>query len=166
MFSNTRPSISVLCVCKNSNYELFPYLDLWNAERNVYLFNSGNPVIAHPPCAQWGKLKYFAKENQLEKKLAIWCFELVLMNGGIFEHPEGSTIFKYMGYKPTMSVNLNWFGSPFKKTTYLFFNRFKPAAFPLNFDAITQKVQDVSCKNDRNKTPVKMIEFFLRSINQ
>lgn len=133
--------ISVLCVMKNSNYEKIPQLDLWHQHRDAFFFTGSNPVITHAPCQQWSRMKGFAKANADEKELAFHCLKYVLRNGGIFEHPAGSSFFKEAGItKNIYSVDQSWWGFKARKRTYLLFSKVKPLAFPLNFAPPTHVV--------------------------
>lgn len=145
--------ISVLCVMPGSNYFQIPGLDLWDAKRDAYNFIGSNPVITHAPCAQWSRLKAFANDNPREKELAWFCLEKVRRNGGIFEHPAGSSFFKEAGIKKIYSVDQSWWGFPARKRTYLYFHGYKPLAFPLSFDRITYKVG-----GNRNGSLISMIK--------
>lgn len=161
--------ISVLCISERSNYRRYNDLDLWDEKRNAYNFTGTNPIITHAPCAQWSRLKGVAHKNDYIKKLAPWCFDRVLENGGIFEHPLESSIWKYMGKKPTVNVQMNWFDMPVKKKTGLYFSKCEPDLVPISFNAITHAVgysQNFKewPKHRRSETPTKMIDWFLRSI--
>lgn len=125
--------ISILCTDSNSNYNLIPGLDLWPSERDAFNFSGQNMVIAHPPCPQWSRLKSFASSNLKEKLLAEWCYDIVMQNGGIFEHPAGSSFFKYINAPRSqiLSVDQCWFGFPARKRTYLLFNQCRHIPFPL-----------------------------------
>lgn len=124
--------ISVLCVNKKSIYKSIPGLDVWDAERDAYFFTGSNPVITHAPCAQWSRMKAFSNYNESEKELAYFCLKKVLRNGGIFEHPAGSSFFKEVGITTNIySVDQSWWGFPAKKKTYLFFHKCKPLQFPI-----------------------------------
>lgn len=162
-----RSSITVLCVDTNSHYHKFPGLDLWTKERDAYNYKGTNPVITHAPCQQWSKLRTLAHNNPYEKELAYFCWQKVQENGGIFEHPAGSSFFKEVNadWTKIYSVNLHWFGFPAQKRTYLYFNKFKPAQMPLNFDPIKTTIERMA-RYDRSTTPYKMIEWLIKSINE
>lgn len=134
--------ISVLCVNENSVYKTLG-LDCYDKQRDAYSFTGGNPVITHAPCQQWSRLKAFAKPNDYERDLAWFCLEAVERNGGIFEHPAGSSFFREAGIVPTISINQFWFGFPCRKHTWLYFSKCKPLALPLRFDAIEKKVDQL-----------------------
>lgn len=80
--------ISVLCAMENSFYYSISGLDVWNKDRDAYFFTGTNPVIVHPPCQQWSRMKAFARPDPEEKELAFFCLQKVLKNGGVFEHPK------------------------------------------------------------------------------
>lgn len=157
--------ISILGVMPKSNYFLIQNLDLWTKERNAYLFNGNNKVITHAPCQQWSKLKAFAKVDILERDLAAFCFEKVLKNGGIFEHPKGSSFFKYIGanQKNIISINQSWFGFPAAKPTYLYFSNCAPGVLPLNFNAIKYKVADLHYSK-RSLMPLAFCKWLVGSV--
>lgn len=143
---------TILCVNKKSIYKELG-LNCYDIDRDAYSFKGQEPVICHPPCQQWSKLKHFAKENKREKELAFFCLEQVHKNGGILEHPEGSEFFKVAGIKPSISVDQFWFGFPARKTTWLYFNKFKPGQIPLRFEAIEKTVDKMhsSKRSDTTK---------------
>lgn len=157
--------ISVLCVGDHrSNYRLIPGLDLWDAERDAYNFTGSNPVITHPPCQQWSQLKGFAHDKPREKELAWFCLETVNRNGGILEHPRGSSFFREAGIRPTISVDQIWWGFPARKSTYLYFVGFKPQAFPLSFDCATKSVQNMSSTGERSRQPLAFCQWLIKCV--
>lgn len=137
--------ITVLCAARKSYYFDLPGLDVYGKERNAYNFTGTNPVIAHPPCAQWSRLRSFARFDLEEKGLANFCWEVVNKNGGVFEHPLGSSFFKNVriDMSKLYSVDQSWFGFPARKRTLLYFHKCKPLAFPLKFDAVQVKVENM-----------------------
>jgi hypothetical protein len=159
--------ISVLCIQKNSNYLQLPNLDLWNESRNTYNYTGINPVICHPPCQQWSRLKAFAKDDKLSKELALFCWDKVQVNGGIFEHPLGSSFFKYVNAnrKKMFVVHQSWWGFPARKPTILYFNNYKPLTTPICFDAILTTV-DKMAYSSRSKMSVNFCRWLVSCINQ
>jgi len=124
--------ITVLCANKNSIYKQIPGIDVWDQVRDAYYFYGSNPVITHAPCAQWSRMKAFANYDTDAKELAFFCLKHVVRNGGIFEHPAGSSFFKEAGIeKNVYSVDQSWWGFPASKKTYLFFSKCKPAPMPI-----------------------------------
>lgn len=137
------PRISVLCVNRNSIYKTIPGLDVWDEDRDAYNFKGTNQVITHAPCQQWSKMKSFAKDNPREKELAFFCLNKVMVNGGIFEHPAGSSFFKAANVPRSSiySVDQFWWGLECKKPTWLFFSQCKPLPYALRFEAITHQIK-------------------------
>ena len=165
--------ISVLCIQKKSNYRLYPDLDLWDAQRDAYNFKGSNPVITHAPCAQWCRLRNFAKDDPYTKGLAQFCFDIVVSNGGIFEHPADSLFLKSVtlpDHCKLYEVEGRWFGFPARKRTWLVFSKCKPATMPMNFDMVQYSLGRRRLKKDlpksmRSETPIPMIDFFIDSLS-
>jgi len=155
--------ISVLCVNPDSVYKTLPDLDVWDKARNAYHFAGSNPVITHAPCQQWSRMRTFAKEDQEEKALAFFCYDKVKTNGGIFEHPAGSSFFKIAGIRSSeiYSVDQSWFGFPCRKRTYLYFSKCKPLQFPLRFEAITKTVDQLH-SSSRSDTTILFAEWLIK----
>ena len=151
---------------EGSNYYQIPGLDLWDINRDAYNFTGNNLVIAHPPCQQWSKLKSFAKDNQREKDLAFFCLEQVNKNGGILEHPAGSSFFKAanINMRKVISVNQSWWGFPAPKRTYLYYNGVRPISSPLSLDRPIQSVEKMSRKN-RSKMPLAFCQWLVNNVN-
>ena len=156
--------INVLCTAEVNSYSQLAYVFPWDIKMNVNNFNNNYPVITHSPCAQWSKLKAFAKVNLDEKELSFLCYKFVQSNGGIFEHPAGSAFFKYIN-KPNqvISINQHWFGFPSQKRTHLYFNNCVPGQLPLNFDAIEKTTLQLS-KFERSHTTLTFASWLTSSI--
>jgi hypothetical protein len=154
--------IAVIGVHPKSNYKHFGNLDLYDLHRDGFNFAGDIPVIAHPPCAQWSRLKAFSKFSAKDKNLAILCWHYVNQNGGIFEHPAGSSFFDYIGADRTnlLSVNQSWWGFPATKRTYLYFSRCKAIAHPLSFDLVPGGVCDLH-SSQRSLMPAAFCKFLI-----
>ena len=156
--------ITILCAHPNSHYHKIANLDIYDKSRDAWTFNGLNPVIAHPPCAQWSRLKFFAHSNHSEKELAIRCYEKVLQNGGALEHPMGSSLWKYLGLqKKVISVDQHWFGFPARKQTYIWFNKCKAVSSPLLFDRYKTKVDKMAYLS-KSITPLLFNQWLVDSI--
>lgn len=166
--------ITVLCAKKNSLYKQIPGIDVWDQDRDAYFFTGSNPVITHAPCAQWSRMKAFANDNPDEKELAFFCLQKVIRNGGIFEHPAGSSFFKEAGVsKNIYSVDQSWWGFPARKKTYLFFHKCKPMPMPILKPAPTHVVgyhrnseRDLPemSKSQRSTTVIPFANWMIQSI--
>ena len=160
--------ISVLGVSKNSFYRSLHVpgveLVLYDKERDMRSFKFDSPVIAHAPCAQWSRLRKFARVNEDEKSLAFFALKAVEVCGGIFEHPHGSMFMRdYIGYDNCYRVNLHQFGFPALKPTLLYFNKVFPVKEPLNFNAVTHKLSNVRYSS-RSKTPIEFNKWLIDCI--
>jgi hypothetical protein len=65
-----------------------PRVDAWGIERDATRYDGQLPIVAHPPCAAWGKLARFASGG--DRHLALIAAEQIRRCGGVLEHPEGS----------------------------------------------------------------------------
>ena len=177
--------IPVLFTEPNSNYKLFENLDAYNLERNAFTYSDRLPLIAHPPCRLFSRLRTFSNAPVQEKKCAYFALSQIRQFGGILEHPRSSLLWKtgnfdlsgnidnYGGF--LRSVNLSWFGFPCEKKTMLYFVGINPSqlpAFPLSFDAITHQISSSKrkslpeiSKDSRSSTPIAMIDYFITVIN-
>lgn len=136
-------TVAVLCAHKKSNYYKIPGLEVYDEVRDCRTFKGGMPVICHPPCAQWSKMKAFSNDNPEQKQLAYFCLVEFKRWGGIFEHPESSAIWDEFDWpEETLfyKVDQHWWGFPARKKTILAFYQCKPISHPLNFDAVQYTV--------------------------
>jgi len=144
--------VTVLFVRKNSIYHKLD-CDPWDQARNALNWPGGNPIVAHPPCGQWSRLRQFAKKNPAEKELAPWAITQVRRWGGVLEHPSGSDLWRHMGMAKTttpdqyggytLHVDQFWWGHKARKKTLLYIVGCRLAdlpPLPLNFSAITHHV--------------------------
>jgi len=72
---------------------------VWDEARDARLWLGRAPVVAHPPCRLWAKLRQFAKSAnpQAERQLGIDAVAHVRAFGGVLEHPAESTLFAHCG---------------------------------------------------------------------
>lgn len=157
MVSNCK--VVVLFVQSNSVYKKLG-CDAYDIKRNAMLYNGNQALIAHPPCRLWSRLRACSTAPVEEKLCAIHALNLIRRNGGVLEHPNGSSLWKEMGISKstspdqfggfTISVNQSWFGHKARKSTLLYIVGCTYAqlpTMPLNFDAITHSV--TTTKRDR-----------------
>lgn len=86
--------VAALFVRKDSAYKAIAGVDAWDVMRNARYWEGGCPVVAHPPCAQWGKLRHFARKDDVEKYMARVAVLSARLYGGVVEHPAGSTLWR------------------------------------------------------------------------
>lgn len=132
--------IPVLFVHSRSNYKKIPGFDCYDEKRNALNYTGSLPVIAHPPCRLFSRLRGLSNADESEKQLAYWALDLVRKNGGILEHPAGSLLWKekdlplgscidlYGGF--TFCIDQMWWGFPAKKRTYLYIVGIHPRELP------------------------------------
>lgn len=67
-------------------------VDVWDAERDARKYDGPGPIVAHPPCGPWGKLRHLYKGN--EHDCAPLAVEQVRRWGGVLEHPAESLLWQ------------------------------------------------------------------------
>lgn len=96
--------IAALYVISDGPYYRIDDVDMWDKYRDARLYQGPWPVVAHPPCARWGR--YWSggpNPNQKRKKLGDddGCFYHALRcvrdYGGVLEHPEASHAWRVFG---------------------------------------------------------------------
>lgn len=123
--------VAALFVRADSIYKQLPGVDAWDAARDARQFPGGCPVVAHPPCRAWGRLRQFAKPREDERALGPWAVEQVRRFGGVLEHPKESTLFAHCGLPVpgapadawggfSIEVDQFHFGHKAKKPTWLY----------------------------------------------
>lgn len=98
-------SIAALFVEKNGVYSNLPGVELWDVGRDARQYAGPHPVVAHPPCARWGRY-WHGGPSANERKLlgddggcfaaALWA---VRTFGGVLEHPEASHAWAWHGIR-------------------------------------------------------------------
>jgi hypothetical protein len=66
------------------------FVHCWDANRDARLYAGPWPVVAHPPCGPWGRLRHLYRGN--EHDCAPRAVEQVRAYGGVLEHPAGSLL--------------------------------------------------------------------------
>lgn len=95
--------IAALYVMPRGPYSLLPSVDAWDEARDARGYAGPWPVVAHPPCARWGR--YWQGGPSARVKLAKGadggCFEAALAAarrfGGVLEHPADSSAWAAFG---------------------------------------------------------------------
>lgn len=175
--------VAVLFARSDSIYKTIPVCDVYDKERDARNFTGGMPVICHPPCRAWGRLRAFAKPEPGEMDLARWSVQLVRQFGGVLEHPETSVLWKEQGLPLglevdkfggyTVSVDQFWWGHKARKRTWLYIvgiDRSELPIVPIRFDAITHTISSTmrrgrakpqTTKAEREHTPQKFAEWLV-----
>lgn len=96
--STSLPLVAALFVRADSVYKTLPGVVAYDAQRDARTFEGGAPVVAHPPCRGWGRMRAFASRVRPdEKALGPWAVEQVRREGGVLEHPARSTLWAACG---------------------------------------------------------------------
>lgn len=88
-------------------------VDPWDASRDAREYFGPHPVVAHPPCARWGRYWSGGPTAKVRRELGDddGCFaaalEAVSIWGGVIEHPEGSHAWRRFGI-PTPPKSGGW----------------------------------------------------------
>lgn len=64
--------------------------DWYDEARDARRYAGPMPVVAHPPCGPWGKLRHLSKKD--DPALALRAVNQVRLLGGVLEHPSGSLL--------------------------------------------------------------------------
>lgn len=70
-----------------------PDLDCWDAERDARKYEGPDPIVAHPPCGPWGRLRHLYRGD--EHDCAPRAVGQVRRWGGVLEHPAGSLLWNH-----------------------------------------------------------------------
>jgi hypothetical protein len=95
--------IAALFVETGGSYFGLPNVDPWDEARDARLYDCPYPVVAHPPCARWGRYWAGGPSARVRRKLGdddgcfASAFDYIRKWGGVIEHPEGSTAWKAFG---------------------------------------------------------------------
>jgi hypothetical protein len=95
--------IAALYVEKNGVYANLEGVECWDIERDARTYAGPWAVVAHPPCARWGRYWGGSPTTfpRLKKGDDGGCFAAALAAvrqwGGVLEHPEGSHAWRAFG---------------------------------------------------------------------
>jgi len=157
---------AVLFARSNSIYKTLPELDVFDLERDARTYTGTLPVIAHPPCRAWGRLRSFAKPRPDEKALAFFAVDQVRRCGGVLEHPYASSLWPQAGLpRPghrdafggyTLPVYQGHWGHRAPKATWLYIVGVEPSNLPeIAFELALPagRIADHCSKEEREATP-------------
>jgi hypothetical protein len=132
--------VAVLFARANSIYKTIPGCDVWDKERDARNWPGGCPVVAHPPCRAWSRLRHFAKPEPGEKDLGVWAAGQVRRYGGVLEHPARSLLWLAAGLpRPgrrdrfggwTLAAPQVWWGHRAEKATWFYIVGVEPSNTP------------------------------------
>ena len=181
--------VAVLFARADSIYKTMPDCDVWDMERDARKWPGGMPIVGHPPCRAWAGLRHFAKPRPDEKALATWCVDQIRIEGGVLEHPAGSTLWPVKGLPEpsardawggwTMVMPQFWFGHLAEKATRFYIVGVEPkdipkvpfkigtpsftVTWPHGWTAAKVKERGIKClsKAQREHTPPALAEWLV-----
>lgn len=118
-------------------------VDAWGAGRDARMYEGPHPVVSHPPCQAWSKLRNYRLETKRRIGNSVEYFDKagaemlcgpvavhqVRRWGGVLEHPAGSHLWPYCGlpcigerdaYGVSVEVWQGSYGHPCAKPTWLY----------------------------------------------
>lgn len=167
-------SVAALFVRSDSCYFDLANVDCWDRDRDARSYIGPGPVVAHPPCRGWGRLRHWAKPRPDEKALALFAVDAVRQHGGVLEHPHGSTLWgakqlPLPGHGPdawggwTLLVDQGWWGHAAPKPTYLYIvgcSRADVGELPVQLRRAEGRTLELS-PADRERTPPRFARFLV-----
>ncbi len=135
----TTETVAALFVRRDSIYKTMPGVDAWDLERDAGKWPGGSPIVAHPPCRGWGRLRQFSYATPEEKQLARTAVLWVRLHGGVLEHPAESYLWidqglprpgKFDGIGYTIEVDQFHWGHRAEKRTWLYIVGCEPDDLP------------------------------------
>ena len=122
-------TVAALYIDPRGPYPTMGGVDAWDVVRDARRYEGPHPVVAHPPCGPWGRLRHLCRND--DPQLAIRAVAQVRAFGGVLEHPCDSLLFRacrlplpgefadaYGGH--TIEVcQVDW-GHPARKRTWLY----------------------------------------------
>lgn len=123
-------TVAALYVERGGPYFTMPDVDPWDVDRDARTYAGPHPVVAHPPCGPWGRLRHLYRGN--EHDCAPAAVEAAREWGGVLEHPAHSLLWEVLAMpKPgelpdahggvTLAVNQVEWGHACAKPTWLYF---------------------------------------------
>lgn len=104
--------------------------DVWDEARDARLYDGPGPVVAHPPCACWGRYAWAAKQDT--RDCGVRAVQQVRAWRGVLEHPAHSKLWPACGLPApgelpdafggrTLALDQGRFGHAAPKPTWLYF---------------------------------------------
>lgn len=167
--------VAVLFARADSCYKRLPGCDVWDADRDARRWPGGAPVVAHPPCRAWGRLRQFAKPREDEKDLARLAVDLVRQWGGVLEHPASSSLWPDRGLpRPgrgrdswggwTLAAPQSWWGHRAEKASWFYIVGVGPRdlpAIPFELGGGVQLLENLG-KAAREHTPPDLAAWLVQ----
>ena len=121
-------TVAALYIDPRGYYPRMLGVEWWDLSRDARLYDGPHPVVAHPPCGPWSKLRHMYRGD--EHDCAPRALEQVRRFGGVLEHPAESQLWRryklplpHEGYDPygrTIEVEQVRWGHVARKRTWLY----------------------------------------------
>lgn len=163
--------VAALFTRERSEYQALG-ADCYPASRDARTFDLAAPVVAHPPCRGWGRLRHMAKPRADERDLAVWALWVVRHCGGVLEHPMCSGLWAFFGLRPgvrdefgglLVPVDQAAFGHRAPKRTGLYFVRCELATLPLMWGQGPAGRVEYMGAQERERTPRGLAAALLKA---
>lgn len=115
--------------------------EVYDERRDAKTYAGVLPVVAHPPCGPWGPMRHLNQKQ--DPSCGPHAVEVVRRNGGVLEHPKGSTLFRHCGMPHPGELPDAWGGVTFevaqvdwghvaRKRTWIYVVGAPPGSIPSN----------------------------------
>lgn len=88
-------TVAALYIDPRGPYPRMEGVDCWDETRDARLYDGPHPVVAHPPCGAWGRLRKFHRADDAD--CGPRAVEQVRAFGGVLEHPADSLLWPECG---------------------------------------------------------------------
>lgn len=152
-------TVAALYIDPRGPYPRMADVECWDEQRDARLYAGPHPVVAHPPCGPWSRLRMVCR-NQ-DASLAPLPVEQVRRWGGVLEHPESSTLWRHCdlplaGWFPdrfggwTLELDQVSYGHAARKKTKLYIVGVAPSSVRV----LTGGTPTHRVARDRKRTPI------------
>lgn len=104
-------TVAALFVDPRGPYPKMPGVECWDEARDARLYAGPHPVVAHPPCGPWGRLRHLCSRQ--DATCAPIAVGIVREFGGVLEHPAWSRLFDHCGLPRPGELPDAWGGRTF-----------------------------------------------------
>lgn len=147
---------------------------MYDRTRDARSYKGPHPVVCHPPCRLWGRMRGLSTADASEMSLAIHAVETLLEWGGVLEHPADTRLLHWVDLIPSIrkvAIRQKDFGHQAVKPTLLLVVGSDPCQWPdmpLDLSPVTHVIgssarsalPEVS-KAWRERTPPKLARWMV-----
>lgn len=147
----SKRTAAALYVDPRGVYADLPGVELWPEGRDARQYPGPHPIVAHPPCARWGRYATVGgRQRGDDGGCAAAAVAALAQWGGVLEHPANSGVWSAHGFHPpsrhggwqnasillydsgwwTCHVEQGWYGHMAPKPTWLLVRTDAPEALP------------------------------------